>query len=166
MAGINVKMVEDLQVLRKYNMDLIYIAPSESTIDKELVKSDYLDGFYDKYSIKHLSYTDVFQNNRLDMYISNGIPLTSIKFDSLDPATFTEHGSLDDQKTYFADEKLEALRRWSLGEKAQQLGLSRKTIQQWIRKLTEIELNKRLLFPQRSSEDNTEGEGNKQEINI
>lgn len=162
MSGVNVEMLEDLQVMRKYNLDLVYIATSEKVVDSGLVDDDLLDGFYDKYSLKHLQYNDVYGNHRLDMYLNDGIPLTSIDFDSYDTATFTHHGTVDDAKIYFKDEQLEALWKWSKGAKAEEVGLNRKTIQEWIRKITRGELEKRLLLPQRSIEDNTEEEGNKQ----
>jgi len=113
MASINVKIIEDYQVMRKYNLNLVNITQNETTIDSAVIDNMFLDGFYDRYSVNTLEYTDIFQRHKLDG-VFDDIPETSLSYDTNDPAVFTEYpqeADYESRRAFFKGDE-ELVRRW------------------------------------------------------
>lgn len=111
MSAINIKLIEDLQVLRKYNLNIIYITQTEKVVDSTLIDMDYLDGFYDKYALDYLEYTDIYGTHHLD-HAFNGLPRTIIEFDSSDVARFTEYPQENEEEKKFFGVYEDLARKW------------------------------------------------------
>jgi len=119
MSRLNIKLLDNLQILRKYKLNMIFIAPHEKYMDNAALGSDVIDAVFHKYRNKKVAlYRDEMENFTLS--ISN-IPRTSIDFDTWDVAPFTAHGVKTKPK--FKDEELEAVWDWSHGKTAKELGL-------------------------------------------
>lgn len=108
MSSINIEFIDQLQILRKYKLSMILIAPAEKYIDSSTLGSDILDVAINKPYPKNRRvalYQDLVDNER---FTFKNIPSTSIRFDTWDIAPFTKQ-SLD-KKSRFKDEDLEFLR--------------------------------------------------------
>ena len=111
MSSINIKLIEDLQVLRKYNLNIIYITQTENVIDSTLIDLDYLDGFYDKYALDYIEYTDIYGNHYLD-HVFTGLPKTQINLFSSVVARFTEYPTENEESKKFFGVYEELARKW------------------------------------------------------
>jgi len=118
MSKLNIKLLDNLQILRKYKLSLIMIAPHERFIDTATLGSDILDARITKISRKVALYVDAYQTTPIEFW---DVPRTSIKFDTWDIAPFVEHGTK--QKPKFKDRDLEILWDWSHGATVKDLGL-------------------------------------------
>ena len=113
MASLNLKLIDQLQILRKYKLSTIAITVNEKYVDNAALGSDVLDGVFEK---------PQFNNQKLALYVDyleyytqtlTGIPKTSIEFDTWDVAPFKEHGTTIKPK--FKDEDMSVLWDWSHG---------------------------------------------------
>jgi len=131
MSSLNIKLLDDLQILRKYKLSLILIAPHEKYIDNATLGSDVLDARIIKnpWNPKIALYVDYFRSTPIEFY---DVPRTSVKFDTWDVAPFTEHGPK--QKPKFKDRDLEILWDWSHGATVKDLGLHPQQINRLCRK--------------------------------
>jgi len=119
MSRLNIRLLDNLQILRKYKLNIIFIAPHEKYMDNAALGSDVIDAVFHKYRNKKVAlYRDEMENYTLS--ISN-IPRTSIDFDTWDVAPFTSHGVKE--KPLFKDRDLEVAYDWSHGKTAKDLGL-------------------------------------------
>jgi len=88
MSKLNIKLLDNLQILRKYKLSLIMIAPHERFIDTATLGSDILDARITKISRKVALYVDAYQTTPIEFW---DVPRTSIKFDTWDiPNSKTE----------------------------------------------------------------------------
>jgi hypothetical protein len=102
MSGLNIGLMDNLQILRKYKLSLIIIAPADKYVDMASLGSDVLDITIDKPNPKNQKvalYTDLLDNITFRML---DIPRTHIKFDTWDIAPFKRYG--DRQKSHFKEE--------------------------------------------------------------
>ena len=132
MSSLNVKLLDNLQILRKYKLSIIFIAPHEKYIDSAALGSDIVDAVFIKPNYKNPKialYDDWMEGTTLTL---TNIPRTSIKFDTWDVAPFTEHGPK--QKPKFKDRDLEILWDWSHGATVKDLGLHPQQINRLCRK--------------------------------
>lgn len=121
MASLNIKILDDLQILRKYKLSSIWIAPAEKYIDSASLGSDVLDAIFSKPNFKNPKvalYDDLLEDEHKSI---TDIPPTSIEFDTWDVAPFTERSAKKVPK--FKDKDLEMLWKWSHGETCKGLGL-------------------------------------------
>ena len=113
MARLNVKIINELQILRKYKLSLEVITVDQKYTDNAILGVDLLDGVFTK---------PLYNNPKLALYDDNletlhtsiyDIPRTRIKFDTWDSAPFTEKPQT--HKPTFKDEDLSLLWDWSHG---------------------------------------------------
>ena len=132
MSSLNVKLLDDLQILRKYKLSIIFIAPHEKYVDSAALGSDVIDAVFIKPNFKNPKialYDDWLEGTSLTF---TDIPRTSINFDTWDVAPFTEHGPK--KKPKFKDRDLEILWDWSHGATVKDLGLHPQQINRLVRK--------------------------------
>ena len=121
MAGLNIKLLDNLQILRKYRLSIIMIAPHSKYIDSAALGSDILDAVFTKPNFRNprvALYDDLMDGAELTF---TNIPKTSIHFDTWDVAPFTLKG--ETQKPLFKEKDLEVCWEWSHGKTAKALGL-------------------------------------------
>jgi len=126
MSGLNIKLLDQLQILRKYKLSMILIAPHEKYIDSATLGSDVLDAIIVKPYFKNRKvalYQNVMENE--EIWITE-IPRTAVKFNTWDVAPFQKDSPV--RKPNFKDEQLNILWDWSNGMTAKDLGLDRQTI--------------------------------------
>ncbi|MDH7607701.1 MAG: hypothetical protein QHH12_08130 [Candidatus Bathyarchaeota archaeon] len=132
MASLNVKLIDEFQILRKYKLSTVAVTVDEKYIDQTALGSDVLDGIFIK--------TD-YKNPKVALYLDNleyfrkritGIPRTSIDFDTWDVAPFKEHGPK--AKPAFKDRDLEICWEWSHGKTIKDLGLHNQQLNRIVRK--------------------------------
>lgn len=114
MSSLNIALLDQLQILRKYKLSLILIAPNERYVDSASLGSDMLDGRFWKPNYKNP--TEAVYISELDhtSITIDHIPKTSIHFDTWDVAPFKEHGTAIKPK--FKDEDTQLLWDWSHGK--------------------------------------------------
>ena len=132
MSSLNVKLIDELQILRKYKLSTIAITVDEKYIDQTALGSDVLDGVFMK--------TD-YKNPKVALYLDNlenfrkritDIPRTSVNFDTWDVAPFKEHGAKE--KPAFKDRDLQVVWEWSHGKSSKDLELHSMQLNRIIRK--------------------------------
>lgn len=132
MASLNIKLIDQFHVLRKYKLSTVATTISEKYVDTAILGSDILDGYFRKPS---------FRNRKLAYYVDYlepfektiiGLPSTSIDFDTWDSAPFQEHGK--QRKPHFKDKDLNVLWEWSHGATYKEVGLHRMEINRLVRK--------------------------------
>ena len=109
MSSINLALMDQLQVLRKYKLSLILIAPQDYYVDNAALGSDVLDAIIDKPNYRNQKvalYTDLLENVSFRLL---DIPRTNIKFNTDDQAVF----KLTSGKPHFSDKCLAAFWEWS-----------------------------------------------------
>jgi hypothetical protein len=140
MAKMNIELMDNLQIVRKFKLSYIWIAPHEKYLDGSSLGSDILDGVFLK---------PYFKNRKLAIYEDQlegfnftltGIPPTSIKYNTWDIAPFTLKRPIN--KPDFTDSTLEALWEWSHGKTIKDLGLHSQQLNRMTRKFVRETLEK------------------------
>lgn len=132
MSSLNVKLIDDFQVLRKHKLSTLAVTVNEKYVDNVALGEDILDGAFLKpnYSNPKVAlYVDYLED--FTRRIEN-IPATTIRFDTWDVATFKEHGV--DQKPVFKDRDLDVCWEWAHGKTAKALGLHSMQLNRILRK--------------------------------
>jgi len=132
MSSLNVKLIDELQILRKYKLSTVAITVNEKYVDNASLGSDVLDGYFLKPNYKNQKlalYFDLLENYTRTL---RGIPRTSIKFDTWDVAPFKEFGKT--RRPKFKDDQLNILWDWSNGATYKDVGLHRMQLNRLIRK--------------------------------
>jgi hypothetical protein len=120
MSSLNVKLIDELQILRKHKLSTIAVTVDEKYIDQTALGSDVLDGVFIKPDYK---------NPKVALYVDNledfkkriiGIPRTSLDFDTWDVAPFKEHG--EKEKPAFKEEMKAGLWDLTHGKTAKEIG--------------------------------------------
>ena len=89
MAKMNVEIIKQFQIIRKYKLSFLLVTPHQKYIDSTALGSDVLDGVFQKTGFKlqkTILYIDRLEGFRLRV---NKLPRTSIDFDTWDSADFT-----------------------------------------------------------------------------
>jgi len=140
MSSINLALMDQLQVLRKYKLSLILIAPQENYVDNASLGSDVLDAVIDKPNFKNQKvalYTDLLENNSFRFV---DIPRTSIKFNTDDQAVFKLTSG---KKTNFKEEDKNTLWKWAVDDATiESLGLHRETFNRKVKRFVKDVLEK------------------------
>lgn len=126
MSSLNVKLIDHLQILRKYKLSTVAITVDEKYVDNASLGSDILDGVFLKPNYKNPKialYEDKLEYYTRTLY---DIPATTIKFDTWDVAPFQEHSPK--KKPHFKEEHKQLLWDWSHGKTSKEIGLDRKQI--------------------------------------
>jgi hypothetical protein len=142
MSKLNIELLDNLQVLRKYKLSLDMIVPSAKYIDSASLGSDVLDVVFNK---------PCFDNQKVGVWIDqqepyrmtySEIPATQIKFDSFDVAPFIFKSP--SSKPIFSDKDQELIYRWAQGEPCKSLGIHNMTLSRILRKFTKEVLERDL----------------------
>jgi hypothetical protein len=106
MSSLNIALLDDLQILRKYKLSIILIAPHQRFVDSASLGSDMLDGQFLKPNYKNPKIA--YYISELDQSIKTitHIPKTNIHYDTWDVAPFKERGTLTTPKFKGEDEQL------------------------------------------------------------
>lgn len=146
MAGLNIQIIDDLQILRKYKLSTIGITPNEKYVDSTALGSDILDGVF----IKPQKFKDLKKNQKIALYYDElegfkkdlyNIPRSSIEFDTWDVATFQQSSY---KYPKFKEEDKEMLWKWCNGATAKSLDLTRTQIRRIAHKFIRVNLKKEL----------------------
>jgi len=132
MSALNVKLLDQLQILRKYMLSLIIICPHEKYIDSATMGSDVLDAIIIKPNFKNPKvalYYDVMEETEICF---TEIPRTSIHFNTWDIAPFQLKRS--EQFPRFSDKTLNLLWEWANGKPYKKLGLHPMELNRMVRK--------------------------------
>jgi len=140
LSKLNIKLLDKIQILRKYKLSLIFITPHEAFIDSAIWGTDVLDGVFTKSheNPKIALYDDYLESFTKNLY---GIPPTTIKFDTWDVAPFTEKPTLSPR---FRERDLQILWEWSHGKSFKELGLHPMQLNRLVRKFVKQTLENSL----------------------
>lgn len=121
MSSLNVQLIDDLQILRKFKLSTIAMTVDEKYIDNSSLGEDVLDGVFIKFNYKNPKVA--FYKDLLEDFSKRiiGIPRTSVKFDTYDVAPFREHG--ERTKPAFKEKDLALLWDLTHGKTSKELGL-------------------------------------------
>lgn len=140
MSSLNVKLIDELQVLRKNKQSTIAVTVNEKYIDNASLGSDVLDGYFFKPNYKNPKiayYTDLLEYQSQTL---RNIPRTSIKFDTWDVAIFKEHGIK--QKPRFKSEELATAWDYAHGASGKDLDLHPQQVHRIITKVLKYYMEK------------------------
>ena len=129
LSKINIEILDKIQIMRKYQLSLIFITPHEGYIDSAIFGTDVLDGVFTK-TDKNVSiaiYEDRLYGFHRDLF---HIPPTSIKFDTWDSAPMKKRSD----KIKFKDRDLQLLWEWAHGKGYKELGLHPMQLNRLLRK--------------------------------
>lgn len=121
MSNLNIELINDFQILRKYKLSIAATTINADFIDRAVLGPEILDGYFIKESWKNpklASYVDYLEDFTLSF---NDIPATLIKYDTFDSAPFKRHG--EKQKPQFKDKDLEVLYEAVNGKTCRELGI-------------------------------------------
>jgi hypothetical protein len=140
MSSINLALMDQLQVLRKYKLSLILIAPQDYYVDNAALGSDVLDAIIDKPNYRNQKvalYTDLLENVSFRLL---DIPRTSIKFNTDDQAVFKLTSG---KRTNFKEEDKNTLWKWAVEDATiESLGLHRETFNRKVKSFVKDVLEK------------------------
>jgi hypothetical protein len=154
MSGLNIQLIDNLQILRKFKLSLIIIAPHEKYVDSATLGSDILDAIIVKTKFKNPKialYRDAMEENEIWF---NNIPPTQLKFNTWDIAPFKRTSELQIPK--FKDSDLTVLWEWSHDKTYKDLGIHPQQLNRILRKFVK-EIMERDLHTSQSQaiEDNS-----------
>jgi len=133
MSALNIQMIDNLQILRKYKLSLVIIAPAEKYVDNAVLGTDILDARIVKPNNKNPKvavWEDLDEDEQVRLW---DIPATKIIFDSYDTAEFTKEPK--GLKTLFKEEDKNLLWKWSAEDQTiESLGMHRETFNQKVKK--------------------------------
>ena len=121
MSGLNIEFLDNLQILRKYQLSMILVTPHEKYLDSASLGSDILDAVIVKPNFKNPKialYDDLLED---EQFTVKDLPPTSLHFNTWDVAPFKKESSTRIPK--FKDKDLEQLWLWSHGKTIRELGL-------------------------------------------
>jgi len=113
MSKLNVEMLDQLQILRKFKLSLILIAPHDKYIDSATLGSDVLDAIIIKHNPRNprvALYRNIFEN--FEVWFTD-IPRTQVDFDTWDVAPFRKASPI--RRPQFKDEEKNLLWDYSHG---------------------------------------------------
>lgn len=131
MAKLNVQIIKELQIIRKYKLSLLFVTPHEKYIDGATLGSDVLDGYFVKTDLgkKNALYVDLLEGGNIPLH---GIPRTLVHFDTWDSADFTLKPLIT--KAMFSNEEHKILWRYAHGETYTDLNVHPEKFRRIIRK--------------------------------
>jgi len=142
MSRLNIKMLDNLQILRKYKLSLEIVFPADKYIDSAVLGSDVLDAVILKPHYKNRKvalYHDIMED--IEIWFTD-VPPTNIHFDSWDIAPFTEKPKFE--KPRFKEKDTQILWDWSHGKSLKDLGLHPMQINRLVRRFIKDTLEKQL----------------------
>jgi len=139
MARLNLKLINEFQIIRKYKLSFLCCTPSDKYVDKTALGSDILDGYFHKPFFndpKVALYEDYLESFTKDFW---DLPKTSVSYDTWDSAIFTEFSK---HRATFNNEDKELLWKWVNGSTSKELGLDRTQIRRKVHKFIRETLEK------------------------
>ena len=148
MSSLNIKLLDDFQILRKHKLSIVSTTIDESLVDRAMLREQILDGVFRKTAFKNpkiASYVDLLEHFE-ELYTD--LSRTQIKFDQWGTAPFSEHSPIIKPK--FSEKRLQVIYEWSVHNKtARDLGLQRvqisRMVKQFLRDILESGRYKDLL---------------------
>lgn len=140
MSGLNIELLDQLQILRKYKLSIILIVPHTKYIDSATLGSDVLDAEIIKPNFKNRKialYLDLLENTKV---VFNDVPKTCVDFDTWDVAPFKKEAPT--RKPKFKDEEMSALWELTHGKTAKDLGLHSQQVARLWRKYVKESLER------------------------
>jgi len=132
MSRLNINLLDQLQILRKYKLSMILIVPHTKYIDSATLGSDVLDAEIIKPNFKNRKlalWLDIMENTKITF---TGLPATSVDFDTWDVAPFKKEAPT--RKPKFKDQDMNALWDLTHGKAAKEVGLHSQQIARLWRK--------------------------------
>ena len=132
---VNIEMINKLQILRKYKLNLIFVTPYSEWLDKGLLHPDLMDGYFQRFNKQHQNkalYFDIYDSRLPRPITLKNITRTRINFDSFDVAPFTEKPKIPD--IVFRDREIKLLWKWAKGSTLKELGVHNMEINRLCRK--------------------------------
>lgn len=142
MSKLNIEVLDQIQILRKYELRIIFIAPANTYVDSAIFGTDVLDYIITKPSNENQKIALWNNLNREEEIIFTGVQKCSTKFDSFDIAPFTK--TSPNKKSRFSDENLNLLWDWSNGASYKTLGVHNMQLSRILRRFVKAELEKQL----------------------
>jgi len=140
MSKLNVEMLDQLQILRKYKLSLILIAPHDKYVDNAALGSDVLDAIIVKHNFKNPEvalYRNLFEN--FEVWFTD-IPRTMIDFDTWDVAPFKKDSPK--RRPKFKDEMIAGLWDLTHGKTAKAIGWDSQQVARRWRKFVKVVLER------------------------
>jgi len=132
MASLNVNLIHQFNILRKYKLSIVATTINETYVDNAVLGQDILDGYFFKPNFRNPKvalYQDYLEDLDLDIY---DLPKTTVKFDTWDSAPFTEHSP--NSRPQFKDKDLQIIWEWSQGKTYREFGLHPQSIHRILKK--------------------------------
>ncbi len=134
MSSLNVKLINELQTIRKYKLSLIATTIDESNTDKAILNPSVLDGVFVKPDFenpKKAYFIDYLKNFNPPPFFY--IPRTVVKFDTWNSSPFKEHGK--HRKPDFKEKDVNDVWEWCHGKTYKQLNLHPMELNRKVRKI-------------------------------
>lgn len=132
MSGLNIQLLDNLQILRKYKLSIIMIAPHQKYVDSATLGSDVLDAMIIKPNYRNPKialYVDIMEDNEIRLI---DLPPTQLKFDTWDVAPFKKNAP--SVKPKFKERDLDILWDWSHGKTCKEIGVHQQELSRISRK--------------------------------
>lgn len=137
MSSINILFLDELQILRKYLLSMILIAPHEKYLDSASLGSDILDAVIVKPNFKNPKialYDDLIEDSQFTIV---DLPRTSLQFNTWDVAPFKKDAPT--RKPKFKDEMIAGLWDLTHGKTAKAIGWdSQQVARRWRKFVKEV----------------------------
>jgi len=140
MSSLNVKLIHEFHILRKYKLSIVATTINETYTDNAILGEDILDGYFVKPNFRNPKvalYQDYLEDIDFDLY---DLPRTTVKFNTWGSAPFREHSK--NLTPQFKDKDLEILWKWSQGHTYKDLEVHRMKISRLARKFIRETLEK------------------------
>jgi len=134
MSSLNVKMIDELQTIRKHKLSLLATTIDESNTDKAILSDSVLDGVFVKPNFqnpKKAYFIDYLTNFNPPPFFL--IPKTVVKFDTWNSSPFKEHGK--HRKPTFKDKDIQDVWEWCNGRTYKDLDLHPMELNRKVRKI-------------------------------
>jgi len=121
MSTLNVSLVNELQVIRKYKLSLLATTIEEINTDKAILSPSVLDGIFIKPSFKNPKIAYFEDRLEYSTKTLTNIPSTSIHYDTWDSAPFKKYSDIE--KIQFKEEDKQTLWKLVTGTSGRELNL-------------------------------------------
>lgn len=142
MSKLNIEVLDNIQILRKYKLSIAFIAPGNTFVDSAIFGTDVLDIIISKLNNENPK-VGVWRNlvTEEEVFFTD-IPRAASQFDTYDIAPFTKNNP--NQKSRFTDENLSLLWEWANGATYKSLGVHNMEINRKLRRFVKTTLEKEL----------------------
>jgi hypothetical protein len=133
MASLTIKIIEDIQTLRKHKLSIFGTTIDQQFVDRAVLGPELIDGIFQKPEFNNPKFA-VYDDYLVYLHkVITEIPRTRFDFDTWDSPPFTEHGK--EQKPVFKEKDMQIAFEWSHGKTAAELGLHNQQLNRVIKKI-------------------------------